>query len=418
MGRPKQKSFHLIYFFLQPFFTLIYYLKNFRKPAAKNVMWLFTIFYAFTFAIGVESQNSDINSYMSDIPLLHSLKLSFEGILAYYYATGEIDVLRTILAYIVSYFTSDGFYLVIVYGVIYGYFFSRNMWYILDRLEGKTKFFTKILIFALFLVVPIWNLNGFRFWTATHVFMFGLLPYLFEGKKKSLIWCYLTPFIIHYSFITALAPLTIFLIFGNRVKLYYIFFVITLFTSAINIGQFNKLIDSYAPQSFADRSSSYRNEEKVETLRTEGKYGSDGVWYVTFSGYAVKYTMVAFLLLFYWTFRKSIKSNQQLLKLLSFLLLFYGFANILSSLPSGYRFLAVANLFTIAFLVLHLQNNKVNKDLYRLANLTAPLLIFFIFISLRYSWYSFSVMTIIGNPFTALYTFGENISLNDIIKGL
>lgn len=418
MSKSQSTSYHFIYFLLQPFLTLLYYLKNFRKPAGKNVMWLFTIFYAFTFAIGVESQGSDINSYIHDIPLLHAKNLDFSGFLVYHKITGEVDILRNTLAYIISYFTGNGFYLIIVYGAIYGYFYSRNMWYILERLNGKLKIFTRIFLFALFLVVPIWYLNGFRFWTATHVFMFGLFPFLFEKKKKSLIWCFITPILIHYSFLVALVPLIIYLIIGNKLRLFYIIFITSFFISAVNITQVNSIIEEYAPQSWADRSASYRNEKKVERLRTEGKFSDDEVWYVRYSGIAVKYSIGIFLLVFYWTFKRKIHENQELFRLLSFVLLFYGMANILSTIPSGYRFLHVANLLALAFLTLHFQNNKINRDLVYLANATSPVFLLFIIVGFRLSWYSFSLMTILGNPITALFTFGDNISLNDIIKGL
>lgn len=413
-----QRSYHLLYFLLWPFFTTLYYLKNFRKPAAKNVMWLFIIFYGFTWAIGVESQTSDINSYVNDIPLLHKLNLNLNGILAYYYSSGEIDILRTVLAYIVSYFTGNGYYLIIIYGAIFGYFYSRNMWYILDRLKGRTKFFTKILLFCLFLCIPPWHIAAFRFWTASHVFIFGLLPFLFEGKKKSLIWCLITPFVIHFSFLFAFIPLAIYLVLGNKVKLYYIFFVLTLFVSAININQFNEFVESYAPEKVAERSAGYRDEEKVTTLRTKGRFKEDEVWYVRLYGDSIRYSLAAFLIVFYWTFRKSLQGHSNLLKLLSFVLLFYGFANVLATIPSGNRFLRVANLLSVAFLVIHVQNNFLNKHLYRIGRVILPFLLLFIIVSLRESWYSFSLMTIIGNPITAIFSFGENLALNDIIKNL
>lgn len=416
----QKKSYHLIYFLLQPFFTLLYYLKNFRKPEAKNVMWLFTVFFGFTFAIGKETQNSDMTRYIADIPLFHSMNLGFSGILAYYYASPEIDILRISLAYIVSYFTANGFYLIIVYGVIYGFFYSRNMWYILDRLKGRTKSFTRILIFCLFLVIPIWGLNGFRFWTGAHIFLFGLLPFLFEGKKKALIWCFITPFVVHYSFLAALIPLCIYLIFGNKIKLYYIFFIFSLFISSINITQFNKLVDTYAPKSFAEKSAGYRGKENVANFTSgKGRYNREKeVWYSKFFREIQKYTVAMFLLVFYWSFRKSLSSNRELLRLLSFILLFYAFANILSSLPSGGRFVVVGNLLAFSFLTLHLQNNIVNRDLYRVANIATPFLVVTIIISLRLSLYFLSLMSLIGNPITAIFSFGDNISLNDIIKGL
>lgn len=420
MSQPSQKSYHLIYFLLQPFLTLIFYLKNFRNPNSKNIMWLFTIFFGLTFAISAETQGADIVRYIADVPLFHNLNLSFSGILAYYYASREIDILRLLLAYIVSYFTANGFYLVIVFGAIFGYFYSRNMWYVLDRLNGKIKGFTIVLIISLFLTIPIWSINGFRFWTGAHIFVYGLLPFLFEGKKKPLIWCFLTPFIVHYGFLIALVPLGIYLLLGNRLKLYYVIFLFSLFVSSINIQQFNKIVETYAPDSFVEKSSGYRSEKYVKNLREgKGRFNKEKVvWYAKYFAEIQKFTVAAFLILFYWSLGKKSRKKNQLIRLLSFILLFYSFANILSTIPSGGRFVLVANLISFAFLTLYIQNTKVNRDLYTLVKITTPFLIFFIIISVRMSWYFFSVMTIIGNPFTAIFTFGENISLNDIIKGV
>ena len=415
MRRNKNKTYHLLFFILQPFFTFVHYLINFKKPQAKNIMWLFAVFYGATFAIGDESTGSDINRYVNEIGFLNGISLDMEGALLYFYSSGEVDVLRTFLAVIVSSFTGNGYYLIIVFSVIYGYFYSRNMWYILDRLEGKTKNITRILIFCLFFAIPLWNMNGFRFWTAAHVFIFGLLPFLFEGNKKSLIWCLITPFLIHFGFLVTLIPLGIFVLFGNKFKLYYIFFVLTLFISDINIISFNKVIETYAPQSLIDRSENYREEDKVSQLR-EGD-GADIVWYAKYYTIALRYTLTAFLLVICWNYRKGRSTNDNLFKLLGFILLFYGFANIFSTLPSGYRFLKVANLLTLSFLVIYFQEKVVVKSTYLLSKTAIPFLIFFIIISIRLSWYSLSTMTIIGNPITAILTFGDNLAINDIIKG-
>src|SRR5690554_150603 len=413
----KTRPYHLIHFLIWPFLTLVYYLKNFRKPVAKNVMWLFVVFYGATFAIGMESSSSDIVRYIAEVEHLNYLNLSFNGIVGYYLASKEIDILRTLLAWVVSIFTNNGFYLIIIYGIIFGYFFSRNMWYVLERMEGKIKFFTLILIVTLFLVIPIWNLNGFRFWTAAHVFIYGLLPFIFERKKKFLIWCFITPFVFHYSFLFALIPLSAYLIFGNRVKIYFILFLISFFISEFDISQFNMLIEQYVPESIAERSESYKIEDKVEALR-EGEIKTNMVWYAKYYGKALRWSIVALLILIYWGSRKTIKENQELLRLLSFIFLFFFFANLLATIPSGGRFLAIGNLIALAFLVLHLQNNKIEKGVYNLARIVTPFILFFIIISLRIGLYSFSIMTLIGNPFTAIFSFSENISLNDVIKGL
>ena len=418
MRSNKNKSYHLLLFILHPFLTLVHYLTNFKKPQAKNIMWLFAVFYGATFAIGVESTGSDISSYIKEISVLNRSSLDLEGVLRYFYLSGEIDVLRTFLAVMVSSFTDNGYYLIIVFGIIFGYFYSRNMWYILDRLEGKTKKITGLLLVCLFLVIPLWNMNGFRFWTAAHMFIFGLLPFLFEGNKKSLIWCLITPFLTHFGFLVALIPLGVFVLFGNRIKLYYIFFVLSLFISEINIISFNKVIETYAHQSLIDRSENYRTEDKVSKLRVEGQGSADQVWYAKYYTIALRYTLIAFLLGIYWTYRGGGSKNDNLFKLFCFILLFYGFANILSTIPSGYRFLKVAYLLTFSFLVIYFQNKNINKVIYQLAMLAIPFLMMFIIVSMRESFYSLSVMTILGNPFTAIFTFGDNLSLNDILKGL
>ena len=414
----RHTSYHLIYFVAQPFLTLIYYLINFKKPKAKNVMWLFTVFYGAAFAIGAESQGSDINRYLDEIFSLNQMSLDLNGALQYFYLSGEIDVLRTILSLMVSSFTDNGYYIIIVFGVIFGYFYSRNMWYVLDRLEGKTKSFTRILLFCLFLTVPIWFLNGFRFWTATHVFLFGLLPYLLEGKKKSLIWCFLTPFLIHYSFLIAIVPLGIYLLLGNKIKYYFILFIITVFVSNININQFNNLISNYAPEVLIERTSSYRSEDKLAAYRNN-EVTDTRVWYAKYYTKVFNYVLVFFLIYIYkFNEKQLMKNNNKIFfNLLGFIFLFMSFSNVISTIPSGGRFIYISNLLATILIILVFQNYPTSKSLKTLSLFASPFLIFFIVIALRLSLYSISVMTIFGNPLTTILTFGDNWAINDIIKG-
>jgi len=107
--------------------------------------------------------------------LYHQPFLTINGAIEYFKYSGEIDVLRTFLSYTISRFTESQAILTMVYAFIFGYFFSRNIWYVFGLLKGKISFLEKVLLLALILVVPIWLINGFRMWTAFHVFMYGLL---------------------------------------------------------------------------------------------------------------------------------------------------------------------------------------------------------------------------------------------------
>src|SRR5699024_1023376 len=120
---------------------------------------------------------------------------------------------------------------------IYGFFFSRNIWYVMERLEGKIRPATILLFSCFCLVMPFWFINGFRMWTAAHIFIYGLLPYLFEGRKSGLVIAVLS-ILVHYAFIVPVGVLFAYLLLGNRLIIYFLFFVTTFFVSEINIEVF------------------------------------------------------------------------------------------------------------------------------------------------------------------------------------
>ena len=298
-----------------------------------------------------------------------------------------------------------------------GFFYSRNLWYILDRLDGKLKGVVIILITCLFLIVPIWNLGGFRYYAAVHAFLYGLLPYILEGKKKKLIWSFLTPFIFHYAFILPVAILAIYMVLGNRIALYFYFFIFSLFINGINLSFFNNLVKSYAPTSFAERSKSYRKEETVEAFK-EGEMSQSEVWYARYNGKFINYSIFALLIISFWRYKRVIKNRRGLFRLFSCAFLFYGFANLFSSLPSGGRYLAPAGILALSALIIFLQNYEGNKNLKMVVKVVSPFLILFIVVQLRESWYYTSLFTLIGNPIASLFSIGQNLSLNDLIKGI
>lgn len=410
-----RNSYHWLFFIVQPFFTLIHCLVHYRNAASKNIFWAFTVFFSMTIAVGVESQESDITAYMTDIETMSNHDWGWHELVTYYRSSGEIDVFRIFFSYLLSRFTDNGYILLIFFGIIYGYFFSRNMWLIIDKLKRNLNYKSIILLTCLFLIIPIWNLGGFRFWVGAHAFIYGLLPYLFYKKKKSLIWCFITPFLFHYAYVIPLVILIIYMIFGNRLKAYFIFFILSLIIGEINISQFNAVLESYAPRAFVERSSSYRSEEKVEALRT-GEDADQKVWYIRYLNKYIHWPLYIFLCIVFWKSKKWLAKENGLYQLLCFVFLFYGFANILSTLPSGGRYLSIAGLVALSFLTPYIQNFRTSRVMNKAFIAATPFLILFIIVKIRTSWFLFSLTTLLGNPIVALFTLGNNTSINDIIK--
>ena len=412
---------HWYLFLLSPFITGILAIKNYRSPWAKNIIWAFVVFYGFTFGMSQEStlgnQSADITRYSRELKDFYKKDLSFSKIVKLYRNNDDIDILRLTLAIAISRVTDSQQVLTAIYGLIFGFFYSRNIWFVLDRIKGKIKPVALLLLVAYILVDPIWNINGFRFNTAVQIFIYGLLPFLFEGKKKGIIIGSLS-FLVHFSFLLPIAALVLYSLLGNRTILYFIFFIASIFTSAINITVVNDVIDENAPEALADRTATYRNEDRVENFR-EGTGFADtsaSSWHLLYYLKALHYSIMAFLIFLFYK-RKIIEQNNsnRLLNSLSFALLFWGVANIMNSLPSGSRFFAVAALAALPMLILYIQNLPKEKYLSKKVIFASPALLLFIIVSIRIGFYSLSVNTFLANPIILFIT-DYNFALNDLIK--
>jgi hypothetical protein len=416
---------HWFLFILFPFFSVLTALKSFRASWAKNVVWAFVVFYGFTFAIGKESTDSDINRYVDELREMYKKDFTLDEFVRFFSESGEADVGRTLIAVIVSRFSQSQQVLTAVYGFIFGFFFTRNLWYIFDRLKGKMKWVTIIMLLVFFLVNPFWNINGFRFNTAVHIFIYGLLPYLIENKKKSLVFCFLSV-LMHFSFLLPIAVLLIYLAAGNRLTAYFIFFIISTFISNINITELNKSLEENLPEVFLERSQKYRDEDRVNEFR-EVREDDTGVaasrvddavdqnWYVIYYNRAL-YASVSLILIAMYAFgRRKLLGSGWLLNMYCFSLLIFGVANIMYSLPSGERFLMIAILTSVALIIFYLQNQVYETYINNTVLIVTPFLLLYAIVALRTGLYSISLTTILGNPILAIFT-NYNLSLNDLIK--
>lgn len=391
--------------------------KNYKKSWAKNVLWAFFVFYGFTFAIGAESAESDIVRYTENMQDLHRVEMNFTEAVEFYNESGQIDFVSTAVQIIVSRFTDSQPVLTMVFALIFGFFFSRNIWYIMQRLEGKLQYITILLLACFLLVNPIWNINGFRMWTAAHIFIYGLLPYLCEGKTRYLFVSVLS-IAVHFSFLVPVGVLLSYMIAGNRLILYFGLFLFTAFFAEINIAAFNNIMETYAPEALQERTSSYRVEGPDRPGMSVAEQGPGRRWYAEWQNRALRYSIIALLIGLFITGREFFAKHKYWMNLFCFVLCMYTAANLMSSLPSGGRFFTIANLSALPLLILYIQNKPREKIMKRFIFAVSPGLLLYAIVSLRVGLYSMSATAILGNPVVAYFMYEEYISLNDFLRTL
>lgn len=415
MHKKKQGFYAALLFLIWPFLSAATAFRYYKSNWGKNVLWAFFVFYGFTFAIGTESESSDIVRYIAEYQELHSEEMTLSRGLEYYEESGEIDVLRTILAISLSRVSDSQPLLTLTYAVIFGFFFSRNLWYIMQRLNGKLQYITILLVACFFFVNPIWNINGFRMWTAAHIFLYGLLPFLCEGKVRYLIVSLLS-MAVHFAFLVPVGVLLGYIILGNRLTLYFGIFLFTAFFAEVNLSAFNNLMEAYAPEALQERTSSYRVEGPSAPGMAVASSGQSRRWYAVWYNRALRYSVMALLIGLFVTGREFFTNHKYWMNLFCFSLCMYSAANLLGSLPSGSRFFTVANLSALPLLILYIQNVPREKVMKRFIIGVSPGLLLFAVVALRIGLYSMSATAILGNPVVAYFMMGQYISLNDFLR--
>jgi len=286
-----------------------------------------------------------------------------------------------------------------VFGLIFGFFYSRNIWYLIDRAGGQIKKINLINILVFSVLVGFWQINGFRFWTATHMFFFGAMPFLLERKKKYL-WVAVLAIFMHFTYLIPLGILFVYTVAGNKLNLFFYFFIATLFLSSLNLNSLNEVIKNHVPDIFHSRVDSYVNDNADEGLKDAA---ANLNWYAYIYANLLKWVASIFLIVLYLKTRVYIQSNKPLLNLFSFSLFFFGFANVFSLIPSGSRFITLAEMFSLALAFWYLQNMPENKTLIKTVQLSIPALLLFSIVTIRTAFDTIGVATVIGNPISASF---------------
>lgn len=382
-----------IMFLISPLFSVLYFFRRYNSVITKNLIWVFIVFYGFTFVISNDTM--DANRLLSRF----ELALQFKGdIWGYYFrlfvfGDNKVNFIEPFITYLVALITNSFQVLMAVYSLIFGYFYSRNICYLLEySRKSKIKLYNYLIVFAFIFVIGYWSVNMFRFWTATHVFFYALIPYFVENKKNKLWWLVFA-FLLHYSFLLPIVFFVIYYLLGNRTKFYFYFFIISYFINSINVEQAGDLMLKVLPTNFENKISAVMSENALarDELLEEGIAAK--LRYLLFFAVNLIYMFI------YYFHRTEIKNIQWLNSLFNFTLVLLLVGNLGELIPrGGSRFTIVAVLFCLSFLFYFIQNIKIYGPLRQILNFISP----FIFIGtlgfIRFALDTTNIIAILGNP--------------------
>lgn len=381
-------------FILMPLLALIYSLKHYGNKWAKNILWFFCAFFGYAFQI-MPWYQGDAARYKDAFLQWHSEGITYSDVFRNLFSNNQnMEILQKLIAISVGKFTLEYHILYLVYGALFGYCLSRNLAYIYKfGIEGKLRL-NMVLFLSLFFIIPIWNINGFDFWMACQLFIYGTLPLICEGKRNYILILAFTP-LVHFSFYLPVFLLTLFYFIRNYkgYLLFYAFALSFLFTQ-IDVSFFGTFINNFMPSLIVQRSDAYINA--VENDHSGGRILALIEVLFKLSNYILAGV------LFKYRF-SAINSNKLGMELFNLSFFFLACFNTLSIIPSMHRFVLLGN-WLLVFTLLYNFYTAVDvsyKDLHirLLRKVFIIHLVFWIVIFVRYCLPIMGVTSILSNPF-------------------
>lgn len=278
------------------------------------------------------------------------------------YRDGELrDMYRLLLFYFTSIFSNNPKVLYAFAGLVYGVFSYLNLRVFVKEQGSRWDKYMFVLALGFFTICSlVGGVNGFRFNTGAMVFFYAVYNCIILKKTRWIIGIAVTP-LFHYGFML-IAPVLILYRFvhpmlynSKRVNpvLLYMFiiaFVLSwiLGTNSINLGFLTQA--DVLPSAVGNRMD-YINSEDTANLVANRADNSLFLSVQKYFNYGIKIYVFMAVLFLNKLIKKMKGDKTAYTNLFAFVLFFYAFAFIASSVPSGGRFLSIAHLFLFVLLV-------------------------------------------------------------------
>ncbi len=409
--QPKQNNY--ILFWASPILAMVSSLAHWRSGSCRNIVWLFAGYYGIAFYIHPDS-NADCVRYRDSLIEMHQNDLTFETLSGSFYQQGEryYDLYQPLLTFFLSRFTDDFRVLFGTVGFVFGFFYSRVIFFFVNQLKPSAGVLEFFLVLCLAFVIDIGAaINGMRMYTALFVFLLGAL-YYWDTQKPIFLILSGASVLFHFSYVIPVAILLTTTMLRPLLSAIYCFFLASFIMTTIDVGFIREFVASL-PLGLETRVGGYLQEFDASLTETP-RILIINKWLV--HSFAILAMTAAYLI----TYKVSV--NRLMIQAMTFSMLLYGLVNILSEVGSIGRFYSICRILIIAQLLLLITNYDRYLNIRTTVAVIASLLTLNTAIGVRFTLGFASLNLLLGNPLTVWFFDFADSSLFDylppILRGL
>ena len=341
-----EERYLLLAFIIWPFIGFLLALKNIFSRTSQFVITCFFALYGWTFVINpaMDGQRYATNlEYASMQPISELWKL----LTSFYDQSNALDFFEDVIIYTISRVTSEHYLLFAVFALVFSRYYLKSIVETYSIYDKGRNINAYLFMFFLPWVVPIFEINGFRFWTATWFFFYGAFMVLYKLDKRYILLC-LFSCLIHFSFTTLNVLLLLYMIGGNLIGPYLAFAVGTFFLSELPMASISEYAENLTG-GLATKTDKYFSEEYREVVEN---LQESSAWFIKIQIPMLIYFFFIQMIVIYKNYKKQFV-DRPFLNLFSFSLVLLGYSNITSLLPSGSRFRVIFVVFATVLMIIY-----------------------------------------------------------------
>lgn len=274
----------------------------------------------------------------------------------------EKDFLTSIIGKLACYVSDDLRFLGVIFEILNTWMFLRCIQIIETKVKSYGLSMSPLWITVLVLAFSFWEINSLRFKLATTFYVWCALEYFMNGNSRFKYYSILSPF-IHFGYFIAVPPLLIYGWLKDRTKVVWMIFAVSFFLTTPAVSLYiNSMSQEYMSESVAQNVEGYASERGLEGMAERYAEGAStgnlnraiSRSMVDIRNYAVMACVGLLSLLCY----RGKNKNEEMVRILNYLLLFYSFSNVANSNSQGLRFYATAALLAVCFFIIFIAKSQ------------------------------------------------------------